>query len=456
MDSLKNIFVLWLCLHSGVNTAFAGQALPVTPMQNAISGAIQQKAIKRGFAANDPRFGSTVDLVSNGFAAAAGAGAAAIVAGAITAPAWATVAIAAGVGVIVTGVVTLAINGVVDWAFSPNSADPKPITYNSRQIPQGPGMVTGGGYWRDGFNLVSGGDAMSVIQAAIPLNWRETSTDYYQAGTCRAPTATTYECLVTRVHRNTGYKQVGYAGIGASYFPSGAPASCGPGFVYRQTACVPVPSQPDVRATAQEAVDFLSQSPTELAKPLNPSIIASIADKAWQDAASKPGYSGLPYLANDPITAAEVDAWRQANPQNWPSVQDFVAPQPAANSPWKLPSNATATSQDPTQATTPSTNPGQANPVQNLGPDPGIGAPNLESTPTALQILQPLLDLLPDFRRFVVPSHQAVCPKPSFSVFEKTIVMDSHCTIAEDQRAALYAVMAAVWVLAGAIIVLRA
>lgn len=457
MFSLKKIFLLWLCLYFAVNTAYAGQALPVTPMQNAISGAIQQKAIKRGFAANDPRFGATLDLVSGGFASAAGAGAAVIVAGAITAPAWVTVAIAAGVGAVVTAAVTLGINGVVDWLFSPSSTDAKPITYRvSQQTPQGPGMVAGGPYWRDGFNLVSGGDAMSVIKTAIPINWPDTSTSTYKVGACNTQTATYVSCSVTRVNKADGYNQVGYAAIGANYFPSGAPGSCQPGFVYRQAACVAVPIAPDPKVSAQEAVNYLTQSPAELAKPLNPSIIASIADKAWRDAASQPGYSGLPYVATDPVTTAEVDAWLQAHPQSWPTVQDFVAPQPAANSPWKLPGNPTATTQDPTQATTPSTNPGQASPVQNLGPDPGIGAPILEPTPTARQILQPLFDLLPDFRSFVVPSHQAVCPKPSFSLFGQTIVMESHCTIAEDQRAALYAVMAAVWVLAGAIIVLKA
>lgn len=454
MKFFKNIFLFLFCSHFFFNTAFS-QALPVTPMQNALSGAIQQKATKRGFASNDPRYGATLDAAS-AVGLAAGASAGAIVTAALTAPAWATAAIAAGVAVIVGGVVTLAINGAVDWLFSATPGDAKPITYSTpRAVHSGPGMVTGGNYWRDGFNYVSGGDAMSVIQTAIPINWPPNSTEYYEVGTCRAPTPTTYECLVNRVQRSTGYKQGGYA-IGASYYPSGAPSTCGPGFVFRQTACVPVPAQADVKATAQEAVNFLSQKPEELAKPLNPSIVASLANKLWMDAASKPGYSGLPYLANDPITAAEVDSWRLANPDKWPKVQDFVSPQSAANSPWKLPANPTSTTQDPTQPTTPSTNPGQANPVQNLGPDPGIGSPTLEATPTAVQILQPILDLLPDFRRFVVPSHQAVCPKPSFSVFEKTIVMDSHCTIAEDQRAALYAVMAAVWVLAGAIIVLRA
>jgi len=137
-------------------------------------------------------------------------------------------------------------------------------------------------------------------------------------------------------------------------------------------------------------------------------------------------------------------------------VQDYVSPQPATTSPWTLPSNPTSTTQDTSVATSPSTNAASANPLENLGPDPGIGSPTLETTPTAQQILAPILGLMADFRSFVVPAHESTCPKPTFQLFGKSIVMDAHCNIAEQQRAALYAVMAAVWLLAGALIVLRA
>jgi len=92
----------------------------------------------------------------------------------------------------------------------------------------------------------------------------------------------------------------------------------------------------------------------------------------------------------------------------------------------------------------------------NLGTDPGIGAPTLETTPTAQAILNPVFNLLPSFRNFVVPAHSGACPKPSMTIFNKYMVMDAHCTVLENIRPTLYAVMFFVWLLLGALIVLAA
>jgi hypothetical protein len=454
MQKLLVFALSWLLF---INTAFA-QAVPVSRMQSAISAAIQQKAIKRGFAQNDPRFGTTLNLVSGTLGSVAGASAAAVVAGAVTAPAWATVAIAAVVGALVTAGVTLAVGGVMDWIFPSSPSDPQPITQHYNQVqPVGNGLAVGGPYWGSSLAGIQGSDAMSVINTAVPINWSETATVSYKVGTCTTYTAPVkVSCLVTKVTKATGYEQTGFAGITATYVASGAAANCQPGYVYKPSTCIPVPSQvpADSKVTAQAAIDNLSAA--ERAKPLNPQLVAVLADKAWRDAAAQPGYSGLPYIATDPVTASEVDAWRQAHPDSWPTVQDYVAPQPAQNLPWTLPGNPTATTQDPTVSTTPTTNPAASAPLVNLGPDPGIGSPSLESIPTAQQILQPILSLLPDFKAFYLPTHTATCPKPSLSAFGRTYVIESHCDLAEQQRSAIVAIMGAVWTLVAALIVLRA
>lgn len=446
-------FILSICL---INNTFAA-SVSVSKMQQAISGVIQSKAVKRGFAANDPRYSATLDLVSSTAGGIAGTSAAAIVAGAITAPAWATVAIAIGVGAVVGVGVTLAINGTVDWLFSPNPSDTTPITQHFNQSqPVGNGLSVGASYWSSSILSIKGSDAIAVLTTAISLNWPDDATSHYAMGTCQDLTAPVRKsCLVDRINKTTNYNQKGYAAIGATYVASGAPANCAAGFVYYNSSCVPVPANnADAKLSAQAAINNLP--PDELAKPLSPSIVAPVADKLWRDAASKVGYAGLPYNAADPITAADAEAVRAANPQNWPTVQDFVDPQPATNSPWTLPANSAATTQDPAAGNAVGTNPASANPLQNLGVDPGIGSPTLEPTPTAQQILQPLLNLFPDFRSFVTPSHQAVCPKPVFNVFGKSLTMDAQCTIAENQRTSLYAIMAAVWLICAAIIILRA
>lgn len=449
---MTRALVVFLCCCSLLCSQVSAFSVPVGPAQRAIAKLITDKAIKRGFAPNDPRLVQTLSRTSGVAGDIAGYAAATVVAGAVTAPAWVTVALALGVGI----TVGLAVNGIVSWIF-PDEAEAASVTVkHDGTQPSSAALLQGGPYWLTTIAGVYGSDARSAIQTAVSINWPSDATSNFEIGTCSDSTnPVKTSCLVTRVNKSTGYKQIGYAAIGATYNPAGAPANCAAGYVYRNGACVAVPAvaAPDTAMPIQNAVTELA--PEELAKPANPKLVSTIADQLWRRAASLPGYDGLPYVAADPITEAEAEAQRQANPSAWPTVQDLVSPQPAANSPWKLPVDASATSQDSGTALPP-VNPAASSPLQNLGADPGIGSPPLEPTPTARQILQPLLDLLPDFRGFVVPSHQATCPKPTFDVLEKSIVMAAHCDIAEEQRAALQAVMAAVWALTAAFIILRA
>jgi hypothetical protein len=198
---------------------------------------------------------------------------------------------------------------------------------------------------------------------------------------------------------------------------------------------------------------------SELSKPLNPVILAAAANKLWQTAAAQPGYSGLPYDTTNPITAADVATWTATNPTLAPTVADAIAPvSSSATAPFStnaaipIPANP-GTSANP--ATSAGTNP-STQPLQNLGSDPGIGFPTLESPPTAQMILNPLLNLFPDLKTFVVPSHNSVCAKPSMTLFGKTLVLDGHCTLLESVRPTLYAVMAAVWLMVALFIILAA
>jgi hypothetical protein len=103
-----------------------------------------------------------------------------------------------------------------------------------------------------------------------------------------------------------------------------------------------------------------------------------------------------------------------------------------------------------------STNPAASSPQVNLGPDPNIGAPALESTPTAQMILSPLLNLFPTLKNFVVPSHPSECPRPAITLFNKSLVLDCHCALLESVRPTLYAVMTFVWAVVALMIILAA
>lgn len=216
------------------------------------------------------------------------------------------------------------------------------------------------------------------------------------------------------------------------------------------------------------AAQALSTDSDTKAVKVSQQVLADLANKAWQQAAAQPGYTGQPYPASNPLTSFDTFQWTQANPNSSPTIDDLL--RPATNAqvyPDGVPISPTVI------YTAPETNPNpggnqnvnvintpNVNVVNKVsvdfGTDPGVADPTLEATPTGSQILQPLTSLFPEFRSFQTPSHASSCPKPAFDVFGKSVVMDSHCTIAEQHRAALAAVMMAVWMMVGLFILLSA
>jgi hypothetical protein len=247
----------------------------------------------------------------------------------------------------------------------------------------------------------------------------------------------------------------------ALFYSSGAPTSCNPGSFYLENSgCQPYAAVQGVNitgATPQQAVTTLPQS--ELNKPLNPAVVAALANRAWQQAASQPGYDGLPYLQSNPITAPEVQRWIDNNPTFAPRVGDFVSPNPVTSSqpnPWGLPSNPTQSVTTPVSPVNPNvTNPAAQNPLTNLGSDPGIGSPTLETPPTAQQILDPVLNMLPGHRTFTASSHQGTCPKPTINLYGSH-VMDAHCTLIDQNKGVIQGAMTFAWAVIALFIILSA
>lgn len=194
-----------------------------------------------------------------------------------------------------------------------------------------------------------------------------------------------------------------------------------------------------------------------------PSQLAKIADEAWRRAAQDPNYKGLPYSATQPITSADVATWQAANPNAMPTLGDMLRPaqNPATDpngvpiSPSALPNTNPVPTPNP--GANPGTNPGtELSTRPDLGPDPNVPDPTLEDTPDAATILSPLTSLFPELRNFQMASHASQCPKPTFDLFGRSIVMDAQCTIAEQHRSELAAVMLVVWLLVGLFILLSA
>ena len=71
--------------------------------------------------------------------------------------------------------------------------------------------------------------------------------------------------------------------------------------------------------------------------------------------------------------------------------------------------------------------------------------PELEETPTARDILTPIINLLPFTNEFNIGSRSASCPVVEFSVFNHQYRIDSHCPLIEQNRGAVETICLIIW-----------
>ncbi|MBD2794908.1 hypothetical protein ID857_22295, partial [Xenorhabdus sp. CUL] len=80
--------------------------------------------------------------------------------------------------------------------------------------------------------------------------------------------------------------------------------------------------------------------------------------------------------------------------------------------------------------------------------------PELEDIPTAKQIIAPLFGLFPFLNHFDIPEKSVQCPVAEFEVFERHIVMDSHCILLEKIQGLLKIFSLIIWSFLGLRIIL--
>ncbi len=427
-------------------------------MNRAMSGIIQSAMRNRGYVPSDPRTYNTLSRVGGVVAVAAG-GAATISIGAITAPAWVSFALAVAAGSVIAYGVNLALDSALKWYFGSDGLIDE--TGGGLTPASVPGTVVGDFVWCTnqgaGGGCSSSGEAMSRQAAQDLVSSTGSSYSSLQSITCTNTTATSIACTTKFVAKSNGSTV-----NGPTIYVNRQTGSvvCPGGSFYRSGACRPLTFVSDASKSdlsPDAAVDGLSQS--ELDKKLNPAILAALANQAWKQAASQPGYDGLPYPYSNPVSTDEATTWTQANPQYAPTVRDFVSPNPVTTSnpqPWALPSDPTAPVTTPTTQTNPNvTNPAEQNPLTNLGPDPGTGAPTLEPIPTAQQILDPVLNMLPGHRSYTANSYQGICPTPTINLYGSH-VMDAHCTLIDQNKSVIQSAMTFAWAVIALFIVLSA
>ncbi|WP_150677715.1 hypothetical protein [Pandoraea pneumonica] len=202
--------------------------------------------------------------------------------------------------------------------------------------------------------------------------------------------------------------------------------------------------------------------------PLSAETLAEIVDQVWQRAASSVDYQGLPYSVTEPVTAPEVMPWIRENPKSTPQIGDVMEPAtlpeqkavPISSSirPNKKPDAETdpiaqpkldpSEVQDVNVVNRPIVDIGNTVKAEvDLGAAPDVAAPVLESAPTAKMILEPVLGLLDDFKKWSAPSHGGACPRAQLQVFGSVIAVEAYCDIANaigpELRLAMLAAFAA-------------
>lgn len=416
----KLFFVRWL-LTALVAPGLCFAQVQPSSMQSAVSALVVSKAGQRGFAANDPRIGMTMQGIGSTVAGSAAA-AAVVTAAGVTAPAWITAAAVVGLGVLFSAGISLAVDKVKAWWFNSDGSLQVQVTDS------GPALID----YSYPVMPVNNVDAAACTVSMI-YNWCDSEGSSYSG------------CLLPGAQNPSNFCRPGWA-LDGKTSTTFSDAMKRAGYTYRTKSA---PGSVETK-TASDAVTALTSE--QKAAPLNPAVLAAVADRAWKAASEQPGYAGVPYSSGAPITEADAATYQAANPTTYPTVGDAVSPvtvpvgQPAST-PWTpvIPGGVTqpGSGANPSDGTAP-----ESKPI-----DWGVFTPPvLEATPSIESILDPLFNLFPSWSSFSFPSHQSVCPTPSFSLPQgvlngHTLHFTQMCDFLEanNVRVAMQAAFAVAW-----------
>ena len=503
-------FVLLFNIHVSAYAQVTLLARPFTGTINeAIAGTIVKYAIRRGFAANDPRIaltmqavGKVVDIGISG----GGAVDAALAIGGL--PVWGTAALAiATVGAVgfgaykiykvmttdpETGASVEAVK-IVDTSKSADAqnADPATLTkagvltstnvskVSTTSTPTGISLV----HYRNPTCDASVNSSCAAYPVSPPSRYfyQMSGTDGFPFNTaaeylyiqwaliCGGHSDCTREWTVQPAISSTGVLSGTYkltwpvkdanGNPTGQYSSAGTSASASPRTDVNAIGAI-------YGATLGDAFDQLNSGALNTA--ISPSFMADLVNQSLVQAASAQGYDGLPVSLTDPVTPADFTNWQTDNPRMPISAADLqtlptpdgaslvtISPLVSAANPHAVDTSVLTPPSNVNVINTPNVN--VVNKVSvDFGADPGVTSLDLEPTPTASQIFKPVLDSVQSLAVYSVPSHPSECPKPKFEIFDKSIVMDAHCTLLDSVKPTLFSVMAAVWVVIGIIIVLGA
>lgn len=442
-----------------------------------IQAVLETNLIRRGFAANDARYISTISRVSSVVSGAA-ARAPLVTAGAVTAPAWGSIAIALGVGIVAGYVVDLAVDGLVRWAFNADGT----VTQTVIPLPTGRAPA-----WYVPYNgELEDSSAHSGKRYGYPTR-RPTLKEQTDAWDWFTPDMLDRPDLIGLLRATEGAiihspTEGWLVEEWARGIRNGALTECyGDSIASGEMCVVFSPFEPnDIRtvdhADIGTAISAIPQS--ELSRPLSPEIVAELANHAWLEASFSADYDGVPFSVSHPLTGIDVQTSLETSPGlSYPLVGDFVSPEPVSDMfPVPAPNPVLNPGRTPGATADPGTDSGEGlRPVSDEDDEPAedaegdsedssevqedvpyIPEPILEQIPTAAEILQPLRQFFPSLSGLDISAQAGECPRPSFDFGGHQFVLRSHCDLIEETQTAITLSCLASFALTSLVIVLRA
>jgi hypothetical protein len=440
--------------------AYAQSTSASPGMGPAIGALVTANAVANGFNSADPRIAATIAAIGAA-AAQYGATVAAAAGEALSAVPWVAVGVSAGLGALLAGVPTsLGNDSLQQWQFNNNgTVTVSQSSANGGSPPSFPAISTGGTVWCfDGTpyspnqDTGCGGTVSAAGQAEAQA--RTSSTTNVTVNSCDSG-GCSFEFYLNGVDNGPG-------SLTANSFSNYTGSGCSTGLMVGTSGCTAYVNTTPGASSSAPVTESLAAAvagvdPTDMSDELNPQILAATTDALWQAAAEQDGYAGLPFPVNAPPTSSQAGTVEDQLGSSAPTVGSAVSGAGSlsgASSTTPFATSVPAAS-NPASSVPVATNPGSGAEV-NLGPDPGIGSPALETTPTAAQILAPVLGLLPDLRSWVVPSHTSECPEPTFDLWGATYTFTEQCDLLNQYQSEIYGACVAAFTVAALLIVLTA
>lgn len=245
-----------------------------------------------------------------------------------------------------------------------------------------------------------------------------------------------------------------------------------------------------IKALNQPLSDYLKGLDAKtLESELPAQFVADAVNKIYKDATSAEGYEGLPYEESKKLTAEDVKKLAPTLPTIGDAREIIVDTSSSSGvrpgtglkvdtstgNLTETPKNPdTDGVKDPIKNTSPNVDAGKVEGTGNstgtikdgnidvdvnvnldLGQYPEAAEPQLEPV-EASAILQPIFDLFPALQNYSVPDHESECYRPTFELWGKEYVIESHCDLLEQHRDLLKSVCSVIWAIAALFVFLKA